>query len=184
MSEELVVLDSFDPHSLHKALVMVVSFSKKSFVTMGKILHELKEGEKWRDAIGGIDTWAAYLKQPEIGLTANEANRLIQIYYHFVIRLGYDEEKISDVPLKSMHYLLPLAKEAESQEQIDGLLEDAISLSQQDFRDRLYDAKADKLGASATRTFEYMVMKKTLETGTMERVPGIDSDTIKETFNL
>jgi len=180
---ELVVLDNFDPHSLHKALVMVVSFSKRSFVTMGKILHELKENNKWHEAIGGVESWEDYLKQPEIGLSSNEANRLIQIYYHFVLRLGYDEEKISNIPVKAIHYLLPLAKNAETQEDIDGLVEDAIVLSQHDFRERLHDVKSEK-NPTLTKTFEYMVMRRTIETGAMEKVHGIDSDMIKEAFAL
>jgi len=184
MNEDLLVIDDFTPPALHKALLMVVSFSKKGFVTMGKILHELKEEEKWKRAVGSIESWQDYLKQPEIGLSTNEANRLIQIYYTFIIKLGYDEEVIAEIPLKNIHYLLPLAKNVDNPGEIDALVQDALVLSQKDFKARLWDLKAEEMGLATTRTIEYMVMAKTLETNTLDRVYDIDSDLIKQTFNL
>lgn len=181
MSQELLVLENYEPHNLHKALLMVVSFSKKSFVTMGKILYELKNEDKWRDAVGDIETWSDYLKQPEIGLSIGEANRLIQIYETFVIRLEYDEETVSEIPLKSMHYLLPLAKDAKNREEIEGLVDDAINLSQKDFKERLYESKTNNVG---TKTFSYFIMRRTEETSTMDKVPEISSEELITHYNL
>ena len=180
-----IIVTKATPHELHKMLCSVVSISKKGFVAMGKILRELKDHDKFKKAIGsGIDTWEEYLRQPEIGLSTGEANRLISIYQEFVLRLGYDEETISKVPLKNVHYLLTLAKKMKTQEEVDPLLADATLLSQKDFKLRIYDAKAEEMGIAATKTLEYFIMAKTLETGTLERVMGISSDLIKDTFNL
>lgn len=152
---------------------------------MGKVLYHLKKGDKFKKAVGmGADKWEDYLRQPEIALATGEASRLMQVYEQFILRLGYDEDTVSAVPVKNMHYLLPLVKKIKTKEEADELVADATILSQKDFKERIYDAKALEMGEAATRTFEYLIMRKTLETGTMDKVMDIDSDTIKRTFNL
>lgn len=171
------------PHELHNLLVSVVSFSKKSFVAMGKILRELREEDNFRQAIGsGVDSWDDYLKQPEIGLDSREANRLISIYEEFIIRLGYDEDTVANIPVKNIHYLLPLVKKFETKEEADELIADATFLSQKDFKRRLGDIKVED--GVLTLTYEYMIMRRTNETATMDRVPGITSEMIVQMFNL
>ncbi len=174
-----------DPRQLHDMLLTVVHLSKKSFVTMGRILSALRQDDNYKKAVGaGADNWHDYLKQPEIGLSTDEASRLIQIYEEFILRLGYDEDTISEVPVKNMHYLLPLAKKMDKGDDIDDLVACATLLSQKDFKEKIYDVKAAEMGEKATRTYEYMIMKKTLETGTMEKVHDVDSNMIKRMFNL
>ena len=183
MNNDIAVSDN--PNELHKYLLHVVSISKKSFVVIGKILYHLKQEDKFKQAVGmGADTWVDYLKQPEIGLSVGEASRLMQIYEEFILRLGYDEHTISEVPVKNMHYLLPLVKKMKEKDDADDLVACATILSQKDFKEKIYDAKAEEMGAEATRTFEYLVMRKTLETNTMDKVMDISSDLIKRTFNL
>lgn len=148
---------------------------------MGKLLRELKDGDKYKEAVGaGIDTWNDYLAQPEIGLSIGEANRLVQIYGEFVVRLGFDEEYVATIPLKSIHYLLPIVKSMDGEDDVDGLLEDARNLSQKDFKERLFEIKHE----DKERTYEYLVMEKCIETGNMTKVHDVNSDLIKETFNL
>lgn len=150
---------------------------------MGKILSHLKEEDGYKLAVGdGVETWEGFLKQPEIGLSKNEATRLIHIYDELVVRLGYSEDTVSDIPLKNIHYLLPIAKKANHKEEIDELLADATLLSQKDFKERLMDKRIE--AGEPTRTYEFLVMAKTLETGTMEKVPGFASETLKEILNL
>lgn len=178
-----IITEKATAPELHQMLVAVVGYSKRSFVAMGKLLFALKYDNQYRNAIGsGINTWEDYLKQPEIGLAAGEANRLIQIYEEFCLRLGYDEDTISAIPVKNIHYLLPIVRKFDDREDTDELVADATFLSQRDFKERLYDRKVEQ--GEPTRTFEYMVMAKTVETGTMSRVMDIDSETIKRTFNL
>jgi len=173
-----------NPHKLHEALKYVVHLSKRSFVITGRILYELKADNKFKEAVGaGADTWEDYLRQPEIGLSVSEASRLMQIYEEFILRLGYDEDTISSVPIKNMHYLLPLAKKMEDREAVDELVADATLLAQKDFKARIFDVKSKELGITE-KTFEYLIMRKTLETGAMEKVHDISSDMIKRAFNL
>lgn len=160
--------------NLHSYLVINVSESKSSAVAMGKLLYALKENDSYREAIGdGIDTWQSYLGQPEIGLSVGEANRLIQIYEVFVIDKGYPESEVAEVPIKNLHRLLPVAKAGE---EINELFEDAKVLSQRDFREKLQDFKDD----SGVRTYEYVLMRKCIETGTMRKVHDIPSNELKE----
>jgi len=170
-----------NPHELHIQLVQVVGYSKKSFVLMGKLLSELKMGEVYQQAIGeGINTWIDYISQPEIGLSKGEADRLIQIYEEFVMRLGFTEDFISSIPIKNIHYLLPIVKKHDDAMNVLELLEDAQQLSQKDFRERVYEAKNE----DAERTYEFLIMRKCVETGTLSKVHDISSDQIKEKFDV
>lgn len=172
-------------HELHKLLVNVVHLSKRGIVATGRVLYELKQDNLYKQAIGsGIDTWTDYLKQPEIGLSVAEAARMMQIYETFILRLNFDEDTISAVPIKNMYYLLPLVKKLDAGDEVDELVADATLLSQKDFKEKLYDIHAEKMGSAATRTYEYSLMRKTLETNTLDRVMDISSDMIIKTFNL
>lgn len=173
-----------DSNQLHQALASEVFSSKRGFVQVGKLLAELKRDDNFRSAIGdGIDTWNAYLAQPEIGLSISEANRYIQIYEQFIQRFGYSEEEVATVPLKNLQTLLPLAKsstDSDSEEAIRSLFQDAAHLSQRDFKERIYEATTD----TEIRHYEYLVMKKCVETGSMRKVHDLPSDLIKATFQL
>lgn len=170
--------------TLHTKLLEVILNSKRNFVVMGQLLHELKEEDNFKLVIGeGIDTWNDYISQPEIGLSKAEADRLIQIYEQFVLRFGISPEELATVPVKNIHYLLPIIKEMDETEEnsVEAYLADARELSQKDFRERVHDIKS---GEDGLRTYEYVVMRKCLETGGLQKVHGIDSETIRQTFNL
>lgn len=178
MTKEL----SKTPHDIHSQLVATIGISKKSFIAIGKLLSDLKKEDLFKQAVGeGIDTWADYVAQPEVSLSIGEANRLIQIYDEFVARLGFDANYIAEVPLKNIHYLLPIVKKMNADDNVDDLLADAKSLSQKDFKERVYDVRS---GDVVERTYEYMIMKKCVETGNMTKVHGIESELIKRQFNL
>lgn len=166
------------PVNVHTQLAELIAFSRTSVVAMGRLLRELKLDDNFRTVVGeGIDTWNAYLAQPEIGLSKGEADRLIQIYEYFVIKFGISEDQVSAVPIKNLHYLLPIAKNTDDVDMISELIGDAEHLSQRDFRERIQDVKS---GEDGVRTYEYLVMRKCVETGSMQKVHSIDSDTVKD----
>jgi len=101
---------------------------------------------------------------------------LIQIYEQFVLRLGLSEEDVANIPVKNLHYLLPLVKESteETADDIRALVDDAKHLSQKDFKERLYESKHE----SQERTYEYLIMKRCHETGILSRVHGVESTAI------
>lgn len=166
-----------NPREYHDFLIKLVTASKKSFVAMGQMLYELHRENTFKKVVGdGVDTWRQYLAQPEIGLTLGEANRLIQIYEEFVLRLGFSPEVISDVPVKNLHYLLPMIKDETDNEKVGEWLADATLLSQSDFRQRIGELKSEKC------TYEYMVMKRCQENNRLSKIPQISHEMILEAF--
>lgn len=171
------------PFDLHGQLLESILFTKTGFVIIGKLLYKLKTDSVFLQAVGeGINTWEDYISQPEIGLARGEASRLIQIYEQFVLRLGLSEEEVSKIPVKNIHYLLPLVKGAteENADDIRALIDDATHLSQKDFKERVYESKNE----IDNRTYEYLIMKKCIETGNMTKVHDISSEQIKESLNI
>lgn len=167
-----------NPFELHEQLVGVINYSKKSFVLVGKLLHELKEKGSYKKAVGsGIDTWDDYISQPEINLSRSEAERLIQIYEQFVLIRGISEERLAEVPIKNLHYLLPIAKRDGAD--VGELLDAAATLNQRDFKERVGEIKHGE-----DLHYEFVIFKKCVETGAMKKVHDISSDDIKEHFGL
>lgn len=162
----------------HSKLIETIGFSKKSFIIIGKLLFILRRNETYKNAIGEC-SWTEYIAQPEISLTKGEADRLIQIYEEFVKRLGFSEDEVAEIPIKNIHYLLPIAKSKE-RGAVEPLFYDAQHLSQKDFRERIYDIKHN----TDNRTYSYMVMRKCNETGTLTKVHNISSEEIIEKLNV
>lgn len=172
---------NMNARELHDRILELRYISKRSYVEVGKILSELKGG-LYNEAVGAM-TWADYLNQPEIDLSVGEANRLIQIYEEFIVRLGYDMAEFANVPVKNAQCMLPIIKHITNKEEVDLMVEEALVLTQKDFRERMYDRKEES-GEVEPRTYEYLIMKKTKETGSMEKVHDIPSEDIKKTFSL
>jgi len=165
------------PYEYHQALVSLVSTAKQNFILMGELLYRLKSGDNYLDAVGeGIDTWIDYVKQPEIGLSVGEANRLVQIYEHFVERLGYKKEIIADIPVKNLHYLLPIVKDMDGGKDVDELVNEARHLSQRDFKERVYDIRHEQ----EERTYTFVIMRKCDQTGSLERVYVLEDEEKEE----
>ena|SRR3990167_5733605 len=176
-------VSKLSPFELHQKLLESISFTKTGFVIIGKLLYILHQNDTFTNAVGeGINTWDDYISQPEIGLNRGEASRMIQIYEQFVLRLGIPEEEVAKIPLKNIHYLLPIIKGAteETADDINALIEDAKNLSQKDFRERVYESKNE----TQERTYEYLLMSRCLETGTLKRVHGYTSEQLKELLKI
>jgi hypothetical protein len=169
-------------HKLYSKLVETLGIAKTSFVLVGSLLHQLHKNNLFKKAVGeGIDTWEDFIALPEVSLTRGEAQRLQQIYEQFVLKFGYSEEEVAQIPIKNLHYLLPIAKDKrETDDEFSELVEDAKSLTQKEFRENVQDYKFP----DQELTYEFLVMEKCVETGNMKKVHGITSDLIKEKFNL
>lgn len=169
-----------NPHQLYTTLVAKTSVMNYNFITLGKVLRDLKEGDRFKEAVGDIDTWQHFVKQPEVGLTVGEANRLIELYTTFVLELGYSEEQLSSISLKNLKVLLPVAKQGV--QNLDELLEQARTLSDKDFKDALIETSESLV--EVPRTYKYVVMRVCNETKNMAKVHGIESSSISEAFNI
>ena len=169
-------------YKLHTQLLETIVFSKRSFVVIGKILYRLRENNLYQSAVGsGADNWIDYLAQPEIGLSKGEASRLIQIYEQFIVRFGFSEDFIAEVPLKNIHYILPIVKGMADDADVDTLVDNARVLSQKDLKERVFDIRTDDGGE---RTYEYVVFKRCVETGTMVKIHDLESEIIKHKLKL
>lgn len=163
-----------NPSDLYAMLTGIEKSNRYNYLAMGKLLKELKDGDKFKHAIGNIETWQQFLKQPEIGLSVYRANSLIRVYTNLIEDMGGTLEDFTGI---SYANLLLLSR----QEKItDELIEQATTLSDRDFKEVI----VENVVQNYTPTYTYLIMKRCNETGGMRKVLDIPSEIIKETFNL
>lgn len=179
MSSSLV--RSEKARGIYQQLVSTLQLQRAVGIGLGQLLWKLKANNLFKEAIGqGIETWNDFLKMPEIGLEMSEANRAMELYEIFVIKYGYTMQELSEAKTKSLHYLLPLAKDASVNEsRIRELVESAKHLTQSQFREEIYDSKP---GAVANATYQFVLMRRRVETGTLQIVPNVDDQLLREVF--
>lgn len=165
-------------HELHTEIEHIVKTQFRSDIKLGEKLYVLKRDNLYKKAIGdGISTWEDYLRQPEVNITNHRASKLIRLYEHFVLRIGYKPGDLDGIPTYALDYIA--TRNLRDVVQIDTLLGDARYLSAKDFREKYHDEVEQ-----TERTYRYMIMKKCVETGTMEKVHHIPSEEIISKFNL
>lgn len=150
-------------------LVDVLKWYKAELYNVGEALSIAKES--YATMVGeGINTWASFLEQPEIGLTVREANSLIQLYEW----VGDGDVPLADLNLTTAKFCalkgIPM----------EGMEEDMKVLSLKDFKDRHYDVVSKE--DNAPRTYTYMVMKRCNETGNLTKVYGEGVEELEETI--
>lgn len=171
------------PYELYTSLVAKSKVMNYNYIELGRVLKGLKDGDKWLEATGGIDTWQSFVKQPEVGLSVKEAETLITIYTVFVEDFGYDVDYLSGISIKNLKLLLKLSHDVDlrsSDPNIEELLEQAKMLSDRDFKEAIIEK--DMALGEMSRTYTYSIMQKCNETGTMRKVHGISSQLVKDTF--
>lgn len=171
-------------HELYQKLLTTIKMGRMAGVMLGKYLFELKANNAYQQAVGeGIETWVDFLKMPEVSIPASEATRAMEIYEEFCLRRGYSLEMLAEAGTKTMHYLLPIAKKYDIEEpRMTELIQAGANLPLNSFRERLQDFKGGE------RHYEFMVMRKCKETGTMQKVHDITTEMIveamKKNFNI
>lgn len=172
-------MDGLNGFQIHTALSNLCKTNNIVDIKTAQYLYRLRRYDLWRDTTGGIDTWEDYLKQPEINIPKSKANQLIRIYEYFGVKnKGWDT---NDVPL----YVLDIiSKKNPPSSVITEMLEAGKTLSKSDFKERFHDLVNGTPEQDAVRTYSYIIMKKCNETGNITKVHDIDSDDIKNKFNL
>ena len=166
---------------IHNSLVQKLATQRKNWIEIAEALYNLKIDENFKDAVGeGVDTWNSYINQPEIGLSRREANKLVLVYNKFVIEMGKSPDELGTMPLKTLWKLLK-ASEGLDEDTLEELYQSAPTLSHKDFTELIHDKTVDDSGA---RTYTYMVMRKSNETGSLSKVHDIESEAIKQAFNI
>ena len=168
------------PHELYTSLVAKVKVMNYNYLSIGKTLRDLKDGDKFRESVGDIDTWQQFVKQPEVSMTVGEANKLIELYEVYVEQLGFDEETLSGYPMKNLKTLLHYAKDLQDYgemanvDNFDTLFYQAKTLSDRDFKDALIETEESL--EEVPRTYKYVVMKICNETKNMSRVHEVTDE--------
>ena len=126
---------------------------RKFLIELGQEFKSVKEDKLYE---GFADTFIDAVKSPEIGFTPMEAETLIKIAHMF--------ELLEPEDLPSHHSMKLMVNKKVSME----MLESAKTLSVTDFKESLKDTE---LGTQQ-RTYKYEVIKRTLETGSINRVYG------------
>jgi hypothetical protein len=122
-------------------------------IELGTEFERLKEDEAY---VGFADNFIDAVKSPEVGFTLSEANGLIKIAKRFSL--------LEPNELPSHH-----AMKLMSNKSVDmGLLESAQTLSVTDFKELLKDEET----GTQERTYQYEVIKRSLETGSIKKVYG------------
>lgn len=142
-------------------LVSEIQNLRLQMITVGRLLAQAKENSWWLEEIGaGIDTWYEFLAQPEVGLSASEAN--------FLVQLGGMSSVCSDgelarVPTATVKYILKHG----------GDIMDAQLLTTKDFKRKYFEDRHQ----GKDPKFKYMVMKVN-EDGTMDKVHNLTTEQI------
>ena len=162
----------------NQALIRGLSSGSSNKLMLGKILDQLKETKEYlNEQDDSITSWAEYLKQPEINLTVLNANKLIKISKTFE-EVGFD--KVVGISYRKLELIEPLIENA-SDDLVEELLVSAKVLTQKDLKESIYDHKTEDKGE---RTYKYIIMRKCIETGSMNMVHGVDSDEVVDKFNI
>lgn len=152
----------------YQELVELCKISRVVALELGCILKRCRNEEVWTTDIGiGIDTWYDFLAQPEIGLSTREANALIETW-EYAVQNSIDDGSVSQTNLKIL-----AAKNTSDQQVIN----DAKVLTPKDFKERYYERSH---GDNAPKTYTYMVMRRCKETGNLEKVHGVEHETVLE----
>jgi hypothetical protein len=156
---------------MYNKLKDLIKYHRITRYEMGAILHRFKSDQLWEEEIGeGVGGFHDFVAMPEIGLTTREANVLIQDY-EFIEELGLDAEALPTANLRHM---------VKTNRGITGeMVEAAMHLSPKDFKERYYDIAKPE----GERTYTYMVMRRCIETGNLEKVHGVESEEVLQAFN-
>lgn len=168
------------PATYHEHLIQTVHRNKQNFLEQGSVLSRLRKNSAYRETTGGIDSWHEYLSQPEIGMSPTQANKLINIYELFIKKLNYAQESIIEIPIKTLSYIIKRKEEFEafSKAKQDEIIDQAKVLSFKDFKEAYFDQKSEESGE--VRTYDFVLMKKCHQTGTMTKVHELDSNTLAQ----
>lgn len=170
---------STEAHADYKKLLEVLHLGRMAGALLGQQLFRLYSNRAWQQAIGGESSWEEFLKMPEVNLDKREATRAMEIYEEFCIKRGYSTEMLAEAGVKNLHYMLPMVKKGELPDgDIKELLEAGASLPQRSFKERLHDVKT----GGGERHYEFVLMRRCIETNNLQIVHDYDSEKILAAF--
>jgi len=95
---------------LHQSILTLKRQMGMAFVTMGKLLKELRDSEHYKTL--SYDSFASYVENSELGFKRRTAYYYIEIYEWFIFKLGYDSDRLAEIGYDKLVRLLPVIKRA------------------------------------------------------------------------
>jgi len=93
---------------LHQKILELKEQMGVRFLTMGKLLKELKDNEYFK--VLGYETFTSYVINSEIGFKRSTAFGYIELYKWFIERLGFSVQRIGHLSLNEMNRVLSILK--------------------------------------------------------------------------
>lgn len=139
MIDEISVPDNqIISQSLDREAIECKKVAGKAFLRLGAIFKEIRENKLWKSIDGGYDSWEQYLAKPELDYSDATASFFINVYEIFILKLEFEEDKIQSISQDKLRKITAKAKDMDRQE-VSELVEQAITLSNSDFRKNLED---------------------------------------------
>ncbi len=180
-SNEVQAERSFDKHQTLSKLRKTDSFL---FVMQGELLNDLRSKEAYKLTNGGM-SWEDYLKQPEVSLTPKMAKDMIEAYLLFCVSMQLTHEDVGYYPLSALKFILNKYRKGllANATQVKEILDASLNLSFKDLKEFFHDREMQGI-EEAPRTYEFVIMKRCIETNGLAKVHDISSEDIKKKFKL
>jgi len=139
--------ESVIAHSLHRQLLLLKNQLGNTMFAIAEILKNIKDNQLWLPL--GYENFSEYVRSPEIGFNSRTAYYYIQIYEVFVKRLKMNPEQLEGYSYDRLRKLAPIIIEelesSEDSQEIQQIMDDAISLRWYDF-EKVYKDKKENEG--------------------------------------
>jgi hypothetical protein len=163
-----LVSDAERAHLIYEELKADVTNKHYLEHSIGCLLYRLKEKNSFKKAVGDM-AWRDFLAQPEIGIPVREAEFLIGYY-----KLCTEHQYVIHAPEESLKFLVKTNCTSPD------IIRDAEQLSVKDFKERYHEKKTN----DAPKTYEFVVMRKCKETGSLTMEHTVRSAEIAEKLCL
>ena len=114
-----------------------------TFLEIGRLLKILRDEELFTYlGKGGYDNFRQFISAGDIGIRPSTAYALIAIYETYILKLGYKQEKLAEIPWTRLQALNSTVK-SETKEQADEWIEKAKTLGNGDFQTEINETRAN-----------------------------------------
>ena len=134
---------------LHQSILTLKRQMGMAFVTMGKLLKELRDSEHYKTL--SYDSFASYVENSELGFKRRTAYYYIEIYEWFIDKLSYTDDRLAEIGYDKLVRLLPVIKRAcktlpmpKLLDRVEGLVEDIKELRPVDFNKKYKDEQKNE----------------------------------------
>jgi len=130
-------------HRLYKELYSVIVQTSMNFLELGRLLKIIRD-EKLYEYMGdgGYDSFRMFMADASLGIKHSTAYAFIRLYEVYVLKLGYPQQGLSDIPWAKLQLLAGIV-EPQNKQQSDEWVEKARTLSNSDFTLEVREHKAN-----------------------------------------